>query len=296
LLGDDRAREVAVAGWSLAAQHAHGHVSLRSLGPGGGRVASCGVGAIGDGYGLAVSADGRLFALDSPGPGGGGLEVWEAETGRIVARLPAGGRQPAFTPDGQSVCALSRSSAVIWRLPTGGGAEGLVRLPDGGRCTALALGPDGRQLAAAGTRPDEVFLWIVPEGHPVAHFQLGETLLSPPAFGPDGHAWVATRGALGLRLSSLTPGLPLCFASGLPWPHQDRLRSMAFAPDGRALAACDERDSLCVWSLPGPGGPPALLAEGQEVWRCAWLPDGRLLTFSRLDGAVNLWPAEAFRW
>jgi hypothetical protein len=36
------------------------------------------------------------------------------------------------------------------------------------------------------------------------------------------------------------------------------------------------------------------LAEGEEAAEeCGWLPDGRLLTFHRRDGTINLWPAAA---
>jgi hypothetical protein len=82
--------------------------------------------------------------------------------------------------------------------------------------------------------------------------------------------------------------LPLLGGAGLWHP--------SFAPGGRLLASCNARGVLRVWSLPATaGGGAAAAASGADFTRCAWLPDGDLLTFSRQDGAVRLWPAALLR-
>jgi hypothetical protein len=62
-----------------------------------------------------------------------------------------------------------------------------------------------------------------------------------------------------------------------------------FSADGQALATSNNF-TFRAWGL-GRG----VVLEGQSINRCGFLPDGRLLTFSRHDGTVRIWPPELLR-
>src|SRR5262249_30268495 len=76
-----------------------------------------------------------------------------------------------------------------------------------------------------------------------------------------------------------------------------RVRAVAFAPAGRALAAgCDRggRGAVRLWG-PATGGERAELPEAEPAAAVALSPDGRLLAAGGSDGAVRLWDPAAGR-
>jgi WD40 repeat protein len=71
-----------------------------------------------EGYRIAYSADGRLFAASSLG---GSVRVWDASTGRELAVLPHGGRAYglAFSPDGSRLATCCSDHTVrLWDVST----------------------------------------------------------------------------------------------------------------------------------------------------------------------------------
>jgi WD40 repeat protein len=100
-----------------------------------------------EGYRIAYSADGRLFAASSLG---GSVRVWDASTGRELAVLPHGGRAYglAFSPDGSRLATCCSDHTVrLWDVSTLQevcelrGHEDYVH--------AVAFSPDGSRLASA---------------------------------------------------------------------------------------------------------------------------------------------------
>src|SRR5262249_53523264 len=117
--------------------------------------------------------------------------------------------------------------------------------------------------------------------------------LSFPAFTSDGRPFCVRRSprqfAAALHpLEKTTPDRPLMGWGG------ELIAHLSFAPDGSHLAARGEY-TVRVWRLNDAGGVPHLEGRGNGVHWCDFLPDGRLLTFSRRDSAVKLWPADLFR-
>src|SRR5262249_45709525 len=81
----------------------------------------------------------------------------------------------------------------------------------------------------------------------------------------------------------------------MPWPvrlteHVHRVRSLAFAPDGRSLATGSGDGTLVIWDL---GKGKALHqfknAHADEVTAIAFSPDGKYLVSADREGAVCFW-------
>ncbi len=71
--------------------------------------------------------------------------------------------------------------------------------------------------------------------------------------------------------------------------HTDRVRALAWAPDGQQLASASDDDTLRLWD-PATGQPTATL-QGHTNWvrALAWAPDGQQLASASGDGTLRLW-------
>jgi serine/threonine protein kinase/WD40 repeat protein/tetratricopeptide (TPR) repeat protein len=205
----------------------------------------------------AVSPDGRWVATGDHGNRDGfGAKVWEAATGREVAKLPIPGEcAVAFSPDGR------------WLLTTGGGCRlwevgSWKKGPNiGGGSSCFS--PDGRLLAVEDTGSAGVIRLVRTEsGVDLARLGAPEqTPLQPRCFTPDGtqltavgsdtlalHVWDlrAIRQRLAeLRLDLDAPAYPPATDSQLVPPLQVQVnlgKNFQFLPGGARIV----RDSFAL--------------------------------------------------
>lgn len=231
---------------------------------------------------LAVTPDGRhlVLAVDDPkfkytSPNQGlKLKLFDLASQTFVDRFPpifaSRAQLKAFTSDGKSLVTVDiRDSKVrLWDVATGGVRREFPAFTETEphalyAVLACCLSPDGRTLALAYAR----------------HFPLARN---------DGLTL--------LRLWDVSTGKLLHQLEG----HNNLILNLAFSPDGRYLASCEEsprdeqkpnrEDAFHVWDTttgkritPLPHGLPS------RANRIAFSPDGRTLASSSFDGSVTLW-------
>jgi len=71
--------------------------------------------------------------------------------------------------------------------------------------------------------------------------------------------------------------------------HDDRVRSVAFSPDGRLLASGSDDNKVKIWEVASGRLLHTLSGHGDWVRSVAFSPDGRLLASGSDDGTVKIW-------
>lgn len=110
------------------------------------------------------------------------------------------------------------------------------------------------------------------------------------AFSPDG------------RLLAVACGAEVRLYETQGWTEAGRLRgahenllSLAFSPDGTALAAGGFQGTIAVWDVPAGRFRRALTGHGAYVAALAFHPDGTTLLSASHDGTARLWDAREGR-
>jgi hypothetical protein len=268
----------------------------------GARAGSVQTDAIGD-FILSVASGGRYVGARR----GGTFSVWDVAGGRLARQDALALPPAAFAADGAAFYAVTPGGAVCaFPLPSGPARV----LPGLGPSLGVALSPGGGLLASVIGTGQAVLLWSVAAGAPAGRIDLPGATRGSPLFGPDGRLFVRLLArhsvvlydASGARETAhlpahvwgawarLTPVVsspwPDCLLPSYLWGGWAQL-----TPDGRAVVARSDR--VRALALPDGGGPARPLFEG-AAHAADLLPGGRLLTFSRRDGRVRIWPAEVF--
>ena len=217
----------------------------------------------------------------------------------------------AFAPDGRTMAAAgSQGTVLLWSVPDRGAPRPLRTLTGHtGTVYALAFSPDGRRLATGGD-DRTVRIWDLstpgPTTTPTATLPSGGPSAGPvtPSGGPSAGPVTPSGGpSAGPVTPSGGPSAGPVTPSGGPsagpvTPSGGPLAggpvgtvySLAFAPDGRTLAAGGSDGKVRLWRVGARLTPygPALPADG-PVQAVAFAPGGGLLAAGTYAGTVRLW-------
>jgi WD40 repeat protein len=258
-----------------------------------------------------ISPDGKMIAT-----AGDGVRLWDAATGKPSRRIEAKGRVAvlAFSPDGKTLAYAGTDRLVhLWDV-TAAKAAGELKGHKHQLC-GLAFSPDGKTLASGDVQAT-VRLWDVAgaKERQAIDMKSGTESLSL-AFAPDNKtlacagAWndssFLPAGGINIQGVQMTPkqgyrvllwdaetGKEVRHFEGLT----DNVKSLAFSPDGKALAAASRDGRVAVWDAATGKDRLYVLAHPNQhdtafsPTPCvAFAPDGKSLITAGTDGTARVW-------
>ncbi len=232
---------------------------------------------------IAFSPDGRLLAA---GDGASRVTLWDTNTGRAVRVLHG------WPPE---VYEVFRAIGSLAFSPDG------TRLAAGLGMPTMSVGDYGRQA---------VKVWDSYTGNEVGFWQAHSNTIAGLAFAPDGsrlatashdgtvklweagtwrelHSWTAD--SISVRRTRAG-----AFAAD-PSLRSQGFESVAFAPDGRSLAAGLVDGTIVAWDLATGRERYAHRGHSSLVYDLAYSSDGRTLASAGWDRLIKLWDARTGR-
>jgi WD40 repeat protein/serine/threonine protein kinase len=182
-----------------------------------------------------------------------------------------------FSPDGTLLAAGNNPGMVrIWSTKTWR-EVGTLPQQEGGLFT-LAFSPRGRRLATAVWNGKGIKIWDLENGHSVSVKQDTTNGLGQVVFSPDGRllAW-AGGDDYTIKIWDADTGDPLYTLVGESTAFHPCIQCLAFRPDGKFLAAGSWDFKVTVWDLTTRRPVWSREIPGEEFYRVAYSPDGRLL-------------------
>ncbi|HZY87602.1 MAG TPA: WD40 repeat domain-containing protein, partial [Gemmataceae bacterium] len=240
-----------------------------------------------------LSPDESLIAAGD----GSDIRLSDARTGKEMRRLKGHAKEvwgAFFLAGGRLASRGSDGECRVWDLASG---RQLHRLNIGDRWARMAPSPDGRVLATATDLLGpggayEVVLWDLAAGREKLRLPLGEEQsASQVAFSADGRLVAASlsypgRGGAGpILVWDAATGREVRFFKG----RQTWAQSMAFTPDGRALATGSFDGGLRLWELASGRRRHTFVGHEGQMLSVAFSPDGRLLAAASSDAPVFVW-------
>jgi RNA polymerase sigma factor (sigma-70 family) len=222
-----------------------------------------------DGKTLATAGDDRTARL------------WDVATGQEKTVLE--GHQGtvtcvAFTPDGKTIATGSFDRTIkLWDVATGKARTTLTehKAP----VTALAIAPDGKTLATA-SFDMTVKLWDI------ATAKERDTLLGAAnclAFSPDGKELATGGNDATVKLWTVATAQERTALKG----HKGPVLSLAFAPDGKTLAAASA--DVKVWDTTSGQEQTTTGQVRGRMYVVAFTPDGKTLTIGTTQSTLQQW-------
>jgi WD40 repeat protein len=226
-----------------------------------------------------------------------GVNLWDAETGRLVRTVgnhgqDLGNNPIQLSPDGKAVIVGSRTGqGPIQIIDLGSGAVVASFGPIYNSHAQGTMSPDGRLVAVWGvdapTRPETsptVQLFDAKSGAEKARLKADVHDVYSVAFSPDGTR-LATGGRGAIQLWDIATEKAehrIDLQPGQGW-------NLTFSPDGKFLSTTGKFGLVETWST--ATGKQTAICKGPVplVFGIQYRPDGQLVAWGRRSNALDLW-------
>jgi WD40 repeat protein len=204
------------------------------------------------GYSAAFSPSGRQIVTAL----GVGLDLWDAENGRLLAtlsdELPGMISEPpspdrisvstgAFSPDGKRIVAVT-GGVTLWQDGhlANAGLDGDV----GDKAYSAAFSPDGKRVVVASGSDHTARVWDAnAEGRLLATLSGHTDEVLDAAFSPDGKRIITASKDRTARVWDATTDSPLATFSG----HTDKVSTAKFSRDGKRIVTASADGTAKVY-------------------------------------------------
>jgi WD40 repeat protein len=250
-----------------------------------------------DGGPARLSRDGSRIITAYAGYDTKGAAVWDAGTGKLIARLSGHTDQVLdadLSPDARlAVTASADRTARIWDvasarpLATLNGHSALV--------TSAAFSPDGKRVATA-SNDGTARIWHAESGVPIAVLNPSIHSIWRATFSPDGQR-VMTRGTDGtVRVWDAGSGKEIVALRGHSANQQeegvgDIVWVAEFSPDGRRVLTSPMKSTARVWDAQTGRAITTLTGHTAEIVDGKFSPDGRRIVTASWDKTARIWDA-----
>jgi WD40 repeat protein/serine/threonine protein kinase len=242
---------------------------------------------------VSFSPDGKRISanrFDSPGPDT--VYLWDADTGRLVARLTDHKARVslAWSRDGTRLATATQHPENLIRLWDAADGKLLHTLP--GHTNSpndLSFSPDGTRLASA-AMDQTARLWDVKTGAEVAVLRGHWAQIWTATFSPDSRRLVTSSEDHTMRLWDAANGELIAVLRG----HSGSAYGY-FTPDGSHLVSSSDDGTVRFWDLNLLERNGVLRGHTSFVYDVAFAPDGEQVASAAWDGTARLWDATTGR-
>jgi WD40 repeat protein len=232
---------------------------------------------------LAFSPDGKVRGCE--------VMLWDIATGKEVCQCK--GRlqgDMAFSPDGRTVAA-GGVDGVVYLFDAATGKELPVSRAGWNRGTPNAVGftPDDKGLILRSINGGGIHLCETATGKVIREYSTDKEWPQAAALSPDGKTLAAGTSSGTILLYETSTGQILHRLKGQERQRDDgRDRVLAFAPDGRTVAAAGE-NVIRLWDAATGKELQQFRGHEGDIWSLFFTPDGKTLVSSGKDETTRFW-------